>query len=190
LITSSWRGARAPCRSACREAARPSARLTAAFGRADRPVDVCRCCALVFRCGWPRPAPCPAAGDPVLLTDPRLVLPPKLYRCAARELRRDCRHLGGEVFLRRDDVIILRMMARPRRQLAEDERALTAFKGATLPDRGCSAAPVRVNVISRRRFRTDWPNKLQSGTLVGLNCLDLCQCLLSSPGIEISMSAA
>lgn len=47
--------------------------------------------------GRPRTAtaPGPAAGDLVLLTDPRFVLPPQLYPGIRREVRPDFRHSGG-----------------------------------------------------------------------------------------------
>ena len=41
----------------------------------------------------------PAIGQLVLLTDPRLVLEPDLYRFARRELGADFRHAYGKVFL-------------------------------------------------------------------------------------------
>jgi len=60
-----------------------------AFLRADSAEDVGRFGSLVERrsraCAAPRPAP----GDLVLLPDPRLILPPQLYRGAGRQARRD-----------------------------------------------------------------------------------------------------
>jgi hypothetical protein len=47
----------------------------------------------------PRPAPCPAPGDLVLLTDPGLVLEPDLYRLARRVALGDLVEALGEVFL-------------------------------------------------------------------------------------------
>ena len=44
------------------------------LGRADGPEDVGRAGALIVRCRGSRPAPRPAAGDLVLLTDPGFVL--------------------------------------------------------------------------------------------------------------------
>ena len=67
--------------------------------QADRPVNISGCRALVLWRRRPGSATRPATGDPVLLADPRLVLPPKFYGCAARERCPDRRHLGGEVFL-------------------------------------------------------------------------------------------
>ncbi len=70
-----------------------------AFGGADGTKDVGPFCALVVgRCG-PGSLARPAAGDLVLLPDPRLVLPPQLYLGAGREARPDLRQFGGEVFL-------------------------------------------------------------------------------------------
>jgi len=66
---------------------------------ADCPINIGRCRALVLWCRRPRSASCPATGDPILLTDAGLVLPPKLYWCVVRKSCPDCRHPGGEVFL-------------------------------------------------------------------------------------------
>ena len=43
-------------------------------------------------------APSPATGDPVLLADPGLVLPPEFYGGAGRELRLDGLQPGRESF--------------------------------------------------------------------------------------------
>lgn len=68
--------------------------------RADGTEDVGRGVALVLRCRGPGPAPCPAAGDAVLLADPGLVGEPDLYRVEAEALlARDACQRGGEVFL-------------------------------------------------------------------------------------------
>jgi hypothetical protein len=80
-------------------AARQHQRGALALGRTDRAVDIGRRGALILGRRGPRPAFRPAPGDAVLLADPRLVLPPQLYGCAARERRPDRCHLGGEVFL-------------------------------------------------------------------------------------------
>ena len=48
----------------------------------------------------PRPPPGPAARDPGLLADPRLVLPPQFYGGVGREIDPDRLHRGGEVFLK------------------------------------------------------------------------------------------
>ncbi len=61
-----------------------------AFG-ADGAEDVGRLGALVMGCLRPRAAPGPTARDLVLLPDPRLILPPELYRGAGRQDRADRR---------------------------------------------------------------------------------------------------
>ena len=66
--------------------------------RADGAEYIGRLGALIFRCPGPAPLTCPAAGDLVLLTDPRFVLPPEFYRGVGRQLGADFRHFGGEVF--------------------------------------------------------------------------------------------
>ena len=64
--------------------------------RADRPEDIGRLRTLIMGCRRPRPAFRPAPGDLVLLSDPRLVLEPDLYRCTAREARSDLVQFGSE----------------------------------------------------------------------------------------------
>lgn len=68
--------------------------------RADGAEDVGGFRALVMGCRRPRAAPRPAAGDPVLLADARLVGEPELYRRAGRERLADRRQPVGEVFLK------------------------------------------------------------------------------------------
>jgi hypothetical protein len=75
-------------------------RRALALGRTDGAIDIRRRGSLVLGRLRPCPALGPAAGDAVLLADPRLVLPPQLYGCAAGERRPDRCHLGGEVFLK------------------------------------------------------------------------------------------
>jgi hypothetical protein len=72
-----------------------------AFSRADRPEDVGRGRALILGSRWTGAPPCPAAGDLVLLPDPRLVGKPDLYRLAACLLG-DRLQTGGEGFLKAD----------------------------------------------------------------------------------------
>jgi len=68
--------------------------------RADGAEDVGRGVALVLRCRGPGPAPCPAAGDAVLLADAGFIGEPYLYRVEAEALlARDACQRGGEVFL-------------------------------------------------------------------------------------------
>jgi hypothetical protein len=67
--------------------------------RTDGAEDIGRSCALIARRRWPRPAPCPTAGDLVLLADPSFVLEPDLYRLARRISPGDLVQAGGEVFL-------------------------------------------------------------------------------------------
>ena len=55
-----------------------------ALGRADCAKDPCRRPALIFGGGWPGSTLGPAARELGLLADPCLVLPPQLYRGAAR----------------------------------------------------------------------------------------------------------
>ena len=81
-------------------AAGQNERRALALGRTDGAIDVRRGGALVLGRRRPCPALGPAAGDAVLLADPRLVLPPQRYGCAAGERRPDRCHLGGEVFLK------------------------------------------------------------------------------------------
>jgi|SRR5665213_723004 len=69
------------------------------LGRADGAEDVGRAGALIARCCGPRAAARPSAGDLVLLSDPRFVLEPDLYRLAGSLARRDLRQVLGEVFL-------------------------------------------------------------------------------------------
>lgn len=42
------------------------------------------------------------------------------------------------------------------------------FHGATLRERGCAAAPVKVHDLSRSGFRTEWPYRLQRDSQVFL----------------------
>ena len=65
----------------------------------DRHTGARRGSALVPGCGGAGAASGPAAGELGLLADPRLVLPPQLYRCAGRERPADCRQAGSEAFL-------------------------------------------------------------------------------------------
>ena len=58
-------------------------------------------------------------------------MPPQLYLDAFREPRPDLRQFGGEVFFKSlDGQLVLRVVARPRRDLGEAERLQLA------PDRG------------------------------------------------------
>ena len=67
---------------------------------ADGAEDVGRRVALVLWCRGPGPAPCPSAGDTVLLAHSGFVGEPDLYRIEAEALlARDTRQRGGEVFL-------------------------------------------------------------------------------------------
>ena len=75
-------------------------RCALALGWTDGTIDIRRGRALVLGRRWSCSPPRPAAGDAVLLVDPRLVLPPQLYGCAKGERRPDRCHLGGEVFLK------------------------------------------------------------------------------------------
>jgi hypothetical protein len=75
-------------------------RRSFALGGTDRSEDVGGRGALIVRRRWPRATPGPAPGDPVLLSDARLVLPPQLYGRAAGKSRPDPCQLGGEVFLK------------------------------------------------------------------------------------------
>lgn len=68
------------------------------FGRADGAEDVDRAGSLIVRRRRPCAAARPAAGDLVLLADPRLVLEPDLYGLAGGVARRDRRQDIGEVF--------------------------------------------------------------------------------------------
>ena len=71
------------------------ARALAVLG-ADRAEDIGRFRPLVFGCRRPRPSSGPAPRDLVLLTDPRFVLEPYLYRRALRESPFDLCQLGGK----------------------------------------------------------------------------------------------
>ena len=67
---------------------------------ADGAEDVDRRIALILRRRGPGSAPCPAAGDAVLLADTGLVGEPDLYAVETEALlARDARQRGGEVFL-------------------------------------------------------------------------------------------
>src|SRR5882724_2368515 len=68
--------------------------------RTDGAEDVGRARALIVRRRWPRPAPRPATGDLVLLSDPRFVLEPDFYRLACPLVLRDLCQTGGEAFLK------------------------------------------------------------------------------------------
>lgn len=70
-----------------------------AVGRTDRAEDVGRAGALVMWRRGTRPTPCPSPCDLVLLTDPRLVLEPDLYRLARGVSTGDLVQADGEVFL-------------------------------------------------------------------------------------------
>jgi hypothetical protein len=70
-----------------------------ALGRADRTEDVGPLGSLVVRRARASSAPSPATGDPVLLADPGLVLPPEFDGGAGRELRLDGLQPGRESFL-------------------------------------------------------------------------------------------
>jgi hypothetical protein len=72
---------------------------TLAVSRADRTEDVGRGRALVLRRGGTGATPRPAAGDRVLLPDPRLVGKPDLYGLATGRTCRDLCQTGGEGFL-------------------------------------------------------------------------------------------
>src|SRR5260370_16486599 len=67
--------------------------------RADGAEDVGRARPLIARCRGSGPAPRPAPGDLVLLTDPGLVLEPDLYRLARRVALGDLVEARGQVFL-------------------------------------------------------------------------------------------
>src|SRR5260370_42288431 len=67
--------------------------------RADGAEDVGRARPLIARCRGSGPAPRPAPGDLVLLTDPGLVLEPDLYRLARRVALGALVEAGGEGFL-------------------------------------------------------------------------------------------
>ena len=73
---------------------------TLAVLRTNGAEDIGRLRALVVRRARPCAAPRPAPREAVLLADPRLVLPPYLYRGAGRQARRDLRQLGREAFLK------------------------------------------------------------------------------------------
>ena len=73
----------------------------------------------------------PSACELILLADAGFILPPQLYLDAFREPRPDLRQFGGEVFFKSlDGQLVLRVVARPRRDLGEAERLQLA------PDRG------------------------------------------------------
>jgi hypothetical protein len=71
-----------------------------AFSRTDRPEDVGRLRPLILRRRRAGAALRPAAGDGILLADPRLILEPDLYRLAASLVLCDRRQMGGETFLK------------------------------------------------------------------------------------------
>lgn len=81
-------------------AARQNDGRALALFRADRAVDIGRRGPLVFWRAWPSAATGPAPGNPVLLANPRFILPPQLYGRSGREARADLRYLGCEVFLK------------------------------------------------------------------------------------------
>jgi hypothetical protein len=70
-----------------------------AFGRTDRPEDVGPLGSLIVRCARAGSTLRPAPGDPVLLANPGLVLPPEFYGSAGRELRLDRVQPGRQRFL-------------------------------------------------------------------------------------------
>ena len=74
-------------------------RGTDAPSRAYGPEYVGRESALITGRRRARSAFRPSTGDLVLLTDPRLVLPPDLYRCSWRQADADRRDKGWKVFL-------------------------------------------------------------------------------------------
>ena len=84
-----------------------------ALGRADRAEDVGPLGALVVRRARPRAAPGPAAGDLVLLPDPRLVLQPELYGRAGGKTRSDRRPPPEGFFKLVRGLWILRVVPRP-----------------------------------------------------------------------------
>lgn len=71
---------------------------------ADRPEDIGRFRPLVLRGRGPRPAPGPAAGYLVFLTDARFILKLNFYGRAALEGRSDLCQLGSEVFFLNDSI--------------------------------------------------------------------------------------
>ena len=71
-----------------------------ALRRADGAEYVGPLRALVVRRPGAGAAPCPAAGDLVLLADASFVLEPDLYGLAPSALGADLRQEGGEVFLK------------------------------------------------------------------------------------------
>ena len=75
-------------------------RRALAIARTDGAEDVGGRIALVLRRRGAGAAPCPAAGDAVLLADASLVGEPDLYRIETKALlARDACQRGGEVFL-------------------------------------------------------------------------------------------
>jgi hypothetical protein len=68
--------------------------------RADGSENIGRLRALVVRRRRSCAAPCPAAGDRVLLADPGLILEPQLYCGALGKRLADFRQPDGEVFLK------------------------------------------------------------------------------------------
>ena len=79
---------------------------------------------LVVRRSGPRPAPCPAAGDLVLLTDAGLVLEPDFdFLAAGARGAGSPSQWQGSFFTRFDRFRVLRMMPGPSRELAEPHRA-------------------------------------------------------------------
>jgi hypothetical protein len=71
-----------------------------AEGRADCAEQIDRLGPLVVRRRWPRATLGPTAGNFVLLTDPRFVLPPDFYDFARRPLCRDFVEGDREFFLK------------------------------------------------------------------------------------------
>ena len=80
-------------------AGQDESRTDAARGT-DGAEDVGRLRALIVRRSGPGAAFSPAPRDLVFLTDPRFVLPPKLYLDAGRQPGADRRQRGGETFLK------------------------------------------------------------------------------------------
>jgi hypothetical protein len=95
-------------------AAGQDARFAFALGRADGALDIGRGGALIPGCRQLCAALGPAPGGAILLANPRLVLPPQSYGCAARIAVT----WAGKFFKSRDGTGVLGMMTQARRQLA------------------------------------------------------------------------